>query len=72
MSFFCLADHEIMCIYKALQLPSISDNTDTVMESIGTIQLALSSSDERNLSLEQFYHFYKVLGMKWELVCTLE
>ena len=59
-----------MCIYKALQLPPEQQNINNIVN-IGNIQFApetLSSSEERNLSLKQFYRFYEVLGMKWELV----
>ena len=50
-----------MCVYKALQLsPQVEGEScqEDALENNG------------NLTLEQFYRFYEVYTIKWELVST--
>lgn len=58
------ADHEIMCVYKALQLSpqAESEQSDS--------QGSNARDNVNNLSLEQFHRFYEVYGINWELVST--
>ena len=55
-----------MCIYKALQLSPQVAIEDESCQKVDALE------NDGNLTLEQFYRFYEVYTLHWELVSELK